>query len=127
MGHQFTKHYTRDEARELLPQVRQWLQRLKETRARVAEFDEQLATIMAAGNDVGGPLVNQLVRALADVRQALLEFQKREIQIKDPDRGLVDFPSIIKGKEAFLCWEQDEDDIEFWHDLDSNYEGRERL
>jgi hypothetical protein len=28
---------------------------------------------------------------------------------------------------VFLCWEQDEDDIEFWHDLDTGYAGRERL
>jgi hypothetical protein len=55
------------------------------------------------------------------------EFQRREILIKDIDRGLVDFPSIIGGKEVFLCWEKDEDDIEFWHDLDTGYAGRERL
>ena len=43
--------------------------------------------------------------------------QRREIQIKDVDGGLGDFPAIIGGKEVFLCWEQDEKDIEFWHDF----------
>jgi len=47
--------------------------------------------------------------------------------VKDLDRGLVDFPSLKGDKEVFLCWEQDEDDIQFWHDLDSGYAGRERL
>jgi hypothetical protein len=42
-------------------------------------------------------------------------------------RGLVDFPALLGGKEVFLCWESDEDDIEFWHDLESGYGGRERL
>ena len=40
---------------------------------------------------------------------------------------LIDFPAIIGGREVFLCWEQDEDDIEFWHDIDAGYAGRERL
>ncbi|HEU0039976.1 MAG TPA: DUF2203 family protein [Verrucomicrobiae bacterium] len=40
---------------------------------------------------------------------------------------MVDFPAIIGGKEVFLCWEQDEAGIEFWHDLDAGYGGRERL
>ena len=55
------------------------------------------------------------------------EKAKREIQIKDFDRGLIDFPAILAGREVFLCWEQDEEDIEFWHDLNSGYAGRERL
>jgi hypothetical protein len=71
--------------------------------------------------------VNEWVRTLADLRLALEEFRTREIVIKDLDRGLIDFPAIIGGREVFLCWEKDEDDIEFWHDLDSGYAGRERL
>ena len=51
----------------------------------------------------------------------LQEFQRREIQIKDLERGLIDFPALIGGKEVFLCWEQDEEDIEFWHELDAGY------
>jgi hypothetical protein len=71
--------------------------------------------------------VNRWVRALADFRDLLAEFQNREIVIKDLERGLVDFPAIIGGREVFLCWEKDEDDIEFWHDIDTGYAGRERL
>jgi hypothetical protein len=49
------------------------------------------------------------------------------VQIKDFDRGLVDFPHLRDGREVFLCWELDEDDIAFWHDIDGGYAGRERL
>jgi hypothetical protein len=55
------------------------------------------------------------------------QFTSRDIQLKDLDRGLLDFPAIIGNKEVFLCWEQGEDDIEFWHDLDTGYAGREHL
>ena len=61
------------------------------------------------------------------MQRLLREFESREIQLKDLERGLIDFPAIIGGREVFLCWEQDEDDIEFWHDLETGYAGRERL
>ena len=82
---------------------------------------------MQPGRDLGGPVVNAWLRTLADMKDVLMEFQRREIQVKDLDRGLLDFPAIIGGKEVFLCWEQEEEDIEFWHDLDAGYAGRERL
>ena len=127
MGHRFKKHYTRDEARTLLPEIRQWLRGLAESRRRLAEYDQRVAALLSGGNDAGGDTVNQRVRTLAELKHLLLEFATREIQIKDLDRGLIDFPAIIGGKEVFLCWEQDEEDIEFWHDLESGYAGRERL
>jgi hypothetical protein len=64
---------------------------------------------------------------MAEIRELFLEFHRREIQIKDIARGLIDFPAIVAGREVFLCWEQGEEDIEFWHDLDAGYAGRERL
>ena len=127
MAHQFQKHYTRDEARALLPQIRQWLKQLSALRQKLSDGDQRLARLMAGGNDVGGETVNRWVRVAADVKATLAEFQRREIQIKDLDRGLIDFPAILDGREVFLCWEQDEEDIEFWHDLHSGYAGRERL
>jgi hypothetical protein len=124
---QFQKHYTREEARALLPQIRQWLKRLGELRAEFAKCEATLKELMAPGRDLGGEVVNRWVRLMPEIRELLLEFQRREIQIKDLERGLIDFPAIMDGKEVFLCWEQAEDDIEFWHDLEAGYGGRERL
>jgi len=124
---QFQKHYTPEEARALLPQVRQWLERLLELRAELANFDQRLSGLTAPGLDRGGDLVSQWVRTLAGIQETLSEFFRREIRIKDLNRGLIDFPAIRAGKEVFLCWEQGEDDIQFWHDLDAGYAGRERL
>ena len=90
MAFHFKKHYTVEEARELIPQLRLWLDELNRHRQRLTQLDERL-------------------------------------QLKDLERGLIDFPAIIGGKEVFLCWEKDENDIEFWHDLETGYAGRERL
>ena len=127
MLHRFTKHYTLEEARALLPQVRQWLQALAQLRRELDRADKRIGSLMGQGHDIGGEIVNNWIRTLSDLQITLGEFQKREIQIKDVERGLIDFPAIIGGKEVFLCWEQDEEDIEFWHDLDAGYAGREHL
>lgn len=127
MEYRFEKHYTREEAQALLPQLREWLKRLNELRRDMERNDKRLSSLMHPGNDLGGDLVNRWIRTLATMQELLGEFQRRDIQIKDLERGLLDFPAIIGGKEVFLCWEQDEDAVEFWHDLDTGYSGRERL
>jgi hypothetical protein len=127
MAHHFKTHYSRDEARALLPQLRAWLEDLARVRNQLLKTDLRINTLTTPGGDFGGDLVNTWVRHIADLRHALAQFESRDIQVKDIDRGLVDFPAIIGGKEVFLCWEKDEDDIEFWHDLETGYGGREKL
>jgi hypothetical protein len=127
MGHQFTKHYTREEARALLPLINAWLDQLNHLRADLEKQEKRLKGLMTAGADLGGNLVNKWVKLLAELQGVLVEFYRREIQVKDLERGLIDFPAIVAGKEVFLCWEKGEPDIEFWHDLNTGYAGREKL
>ena len=127
MAYQFSKHYTRDEARKLLGDIRRWLKEISQHRHDMEKYEGRLSGLMSPGCDLGGELVNTWIRTLVELDSLLREFQRREIQIKDLDRGLIDFPAIISSKEVFLCWEEGEEDIEFWHDLDAGYAGRERL
>lgn len=127
MAFQFRKHYNVEEARVLLPQLRQWLTELNRLRARVTQLEERIEHVLAGGNDAGGSNVTELIRSLGSMKKLLERFNAREIQIKDLERGLIDFPAVIGGREVFLCWELDEDDIEYWHELDAGYAGREKL
>jgi hypothetical protein len=127
MAWQFQRHYTEDEARALLPQVRGWLRQLGHLKEQLAQQDECLAARLAAGHDLGGDTASRWLKAVVAFKGLLEEFARREIQLKDLDRGLVDFPAFIGGREVFLCWEHGEEDIEYWHDLESGYAGRERL
>lgn len=127
MPRRFQKHYKIEEARALLPQIRLWLKEIQEHRARLQQIDSRLGQIIESGADAGGESVNLQIKLLAGLQRLLREFEGREIQIKDLERGLIDFPTIIGGQEVFFCWEQDDEDIEFWHDLDSGYAGRERI
>lgn len=127
MTYQFHKHYTVAEARELLPQIRRWLGQLSKWRGQLQDEEKTLQKVMTPGTDVGGPVVNAWLRTLTAIQELLLEFHKRDIQIKDLERGLIDFPTLRDGKEVFLCWEKSEEDIGFWHDLEAGYAGREKL
>ncbi len=127
MNYRFQKHYTREEAEALLPQIRRWLRRLNDLRCDGERSEKRIASMMQPGHDVGGDLVNRWIRTLAEMQELLGEFQRRDIQIKDLERGLLDFPALVGGREVFLCWEQDEEKVEFWHDLDTGFSGRERL
>ena len=127
MAFLFHKHYTVEEVRTLIPQLREWLIELGQLRRSLKQLDERIAQMLAGGADIGGESVHTQVRMMADLQHIIEEFEQREIQIKDAERGLVDFPAIIGGREVFLCWEKDDDDIEFWHDLNDGYAGRERL
>lgn len=111
----------------MLPEIRQWLEEIDRLRSRLQAEEAEIERILAEGSDAGGPIVDRHVSGLSGIKDVLSRFQKREIQIKDLDRGLVDFPAFIGGKEVFLCWEKDEEDIEFWHDLTAGYDGREPI
>jgi hypothetical protein len=127
MNYQFDKHYTRDEARALLPEIRKWLKQLGTLQSELDRHEKRLSGLMTQGHDTGGATVNEWICALTDMQEILAQFHRRRVFIKDLSRGLIDFPTLIGGKEVFLCWEQDEEDIEFWHDLETGFGGRERL
>ena len=65
--------------------------------------------------------------AFLSMRSALIELREMEIVLRDLDRGLVDFPSLRDGREVYLCWEEGEDEIGFWHEPDAGYGGRQAL
>ena len=128
MAHHFKKHYTREEAQSLLPDVSKWIEQLVIKRKHAVQYDDMLLTrVEKDPSDHGGSDVESWIRALSEIKQLVHQFESREIQIKDLERGLIDFPAFVGGKEVFLCWEMSEDKIEYWHSIDSGFSSREPL
>jgi hypothetical protein len=121
------RHFTVEEATALLPTLEPMLRRLRDERDRLtdAEAHELLAT--AAPGNGGGQPGREVGEAFLAVRALLGEIQGLGIVVRDVDRGLIDFPAILEGREVYLCWELDEAGIGFWHDLESGYGGRQPL
>ena len=112
----------------MLPQLRQLFKELHASRERTRQADEKLGSSLAkSGGDLGGKLVAAMTSELVALNSEIRQLQERGVVIKDFDRGLVDFPSLRNGREVFLCWELEEDDIEFFHEIEDGYAGRERL
>ena len=55
------------------------------------------------------------------------ELESRGCVLKGIEHGLVDFPSLRDGKEVYLCWKNPEQQIEYWHDIQSGFTGRQRI
>lgn len=49
------------------------------------------------------------------------------VELKDPFNGLVDFPTLVEDREAYLCWKLGEDEIGFWHETNAGFQGRQSL
>ncbi|SVC53087.1 uncharacterized protein METZ01_LOCUS305941 [marine metagenome] len=111
----------------MMPKIKEWLERINQLRHEYAEISMRVDSMMNTQSDIGGNSVNQSIKLLSDIQGILREFKKHEIQVKDTERGLIDFPSRRGTREVFLCWEKDEDDIAHWHELDTGYDCREPL
>ena len=125
---QFERYFTLEEARAELPRLREELPKLQEAVQGLWEAQAAVAGAVehAPGNG-GSRSSSQLFAHQAVVVELLEAIQARGIQVKDPTRGLVDFPAWRDGEEVLLCWLLGEPDIEYWHDLERGFAGRQAL
>ena len=121
------RHFTRAEANALLPQLKALLNQLREAKDELTDAEAHEALSGAAPGNGGGEEGRQVGVAFLEVRRLLETIEQSGIVLRDIDRGLVDFPAVIDGSEVYLCWELDEDDVAYWHDMDAGYGGREPL
>lgn len=121
------RHFTREEANSLLPQLTALLAQLREARDELTDVEAHEALADAAPANGGGEEGRQVGLAFLEVRRLLETVEQAGIVLRDIDRGLVDFPALIDGREVYLCWELGEDAVGYWHDLEGGYGGREPL
>jgi hypothetical protein len=121
------RHFTREEASALLPRIKEMLRELRSSKDQLTDTEAHEALSEAAPGNGGGDEGKQVGVAFLEVRRLLGAIEESGIVLRDIDRGLVDFPAVIDGREVYLCWELGEDDVAYWHDLDSGYRGREPL
>ena len=121
------RHFTRAEANALLPRLSDLLARLRETKDELTDQEAHEALSEAAPANGGGGEGKRVGVAFLEVRRLLETIEQSGIVLRDIDRGLVDFPSLLEDREVYLCWELGEDEVAYWHDLDGGYGGREPL
>ena len=119
-----SRHYSLEEASALLPQVVELLERMRSARDRLGDAEARAALAAAGGSNGGGEPGRTVSEGFLELRDAMIWLRDREIVLRDLDRGLVDFPALRDGAEVYLCWQEGEDEIAFWHDPEAGFAGR---
>ena len=127
-------YFTREEAEALLPQISVVLRKIQEGRKSFLQTEEELDALrlQAAGNghhlhERILKLQRQLFLHTQTLRKLAEELSSFGCELKDPDRGLIDFLSLRDGREIYLCWYLGEERINYWHYLHTGFAGRQPL
>ncbi|MBI2913377.1 MAG: DUF2203 domain-containing protein [Chloroflexi bacterium] len=128
------RRFSLDEAERLLPRLSGLLLRLQELKREHDQLQEQAREIegkMASDGHLLEAGLNQarqaMVRAAAEVSALIEEVQALGCELKDIDQGLVDFRTVVDGREVYLCWKLGEPAIAWWHELQTGFAGRQPL
>ena len=117
--------FTRAEADAELADLRELLPRLREARRALIGASERITEALAA--DGGGVAGSDWFRAQQTLKADLEDLARRGIVLRDPESGLVDFPSELDGRRVLLCWRLGEDDVAWYHDEHGGFRGRKPL
>ncbi|MBV9765160.1 MAG: DUF2203 domain-containing protein [Acidobacteriaceae bacterium] len=121
------------EAEELLPEIERLLRSLIHTKQEYEEVDAELTSISQRIALIGGmvpprervlELRSRKDAAARTLKSTVEKIQEAGCQLKDVETGLIDFPTLYRGKEVYLCWKLGESGIGFWHHVEDGFRGR---
>jgi hypothetical protein len=124
------KIFTVQEANALLPEVRVIAGKIQRAHRELSRYREEAKKAAEAAEQGGGGMAAGIAYAavVTQLTTQLAELEALGVQLKDFERGLVDFPSQRDGRVVLLCWQLGEgDEVEWWHDVDAGFAGRTPL
>jgi hypothetical protein len=129
------KFFTLEEANRTLPLVRMIVSDIVTQYHAVNDLHQRLASLTSkrhkrAEDDPYAQEVAQSESELeaeeAKLEEYAEELRKLGVELKGQD-GLCDFPSLLDGREIYLCWRLGEPEIQYWHDLHAGFAGRQPI
>ena len=130
------RYFTLAEARAALPQVGRSIRDAVQAKSRYSEAEKTLQDLAQRILMMGGLAVDTVAaeawKSQYDVNAQTLKtcmdgIEEMGVLVKDLDIGLVDFPTLLKGEEVYLCWRMDEGDIDHWHGIHEGFSGRKAI
>lgn len=124
--------FTVDHANRTLPYVRKIVEDVVREHRRWQEAIVELDLLTSVAHaDLPDPravaLEKKIQRIAREIDAFQAELESIGIQLKDRRIGLIDFPSELDGRPMLLCWQLGEPSVQFWHELDSGFAGRQPL
>lgn len=126
-AHSHERHYTVEQANAALPWVGERLERIRDAVATLEQPEQEAAFERLENTHGGGYPGRPGAAAVLALLGATTQLEALDIVLRDPRRGLVDFPAIRDGAEVYLCWQLDEQRVEWWHEPDAGFAGRRPL
>jgi hypothetical protein len=127
------RYFTLAEARAALPVVGRSIREAVQAKAHYMEAEKAIQDLVQRILMMGGINVDtaraEAWKAQYDsnaqtLKNAMERIEDLGVLVKDLDIGLVDFPTLFRGEEVYLCWRMDEDDIDHWHGVNEGFNGR---
>jgi hypothetical protein len=120
--------FTLAEAQALLPTLRTLLAEVGEAWNHVRELNPEVQKARDAAPYDGFTKAGvEYVEAVSHLILLIHQIKDMGVLLKDADKGLCDFPYMRQGRVVYLCWQLGEERIEFWHDIETGFAGREPL
>jgi len=128
-----SRRFTLEAAESLLPEVEKGMREAIALKAAFEQAQSELQAVTQRVIMLGGVLVDRdAVREsklrrdqyAANLKTIVHDIQELGCVIKDLDIGLVDFPTLFRGEEVYLCWKLGEPNIKFWHGMQEGFAGR---
>ncbi len=128
-------YFTLEEATALLPTLRPILEQIIMLRARLEHTEHDLVSLHWKARTNGhanhegsfGDGQSARTELMAEINAELVKIHDLGVELKDPELGLIDFPSLRGDKVVFLCWRLSEATIGYWHDTDTGFASRQPL
>jgi hypothetical protein len=132
------KYFTIDEANHALPLVRAIVSdivtkygEVTERKARLEQIRKSRQSGSRGPHDLYGEelvqVEEELDKEITRLQEFIEELEDLGVELKDISRGLIDFRSMMDGREVYLCWMLGEDEVAHWHELDAGFAGRQSL
>ncbi len=106
------------------PLVKELLEMRQELLARQPEVWPVVQKALGNG---GSQAASQAVLEFSRIEALIEKIQAAGAELKDINTGLLDFRALREGREVYLCWQYGEENVQFWHDLDAGFAGRQPL
>lgn len=122
------QYFTLQEANEALNIIRPLMDEVQVIRQKILENQPEAwpAIEKSAGNG-GNRALSNLVQDFEKLDALVHQIQDTGAQIKDINTGLLDFSALKNGREVYLCWQHGEDDIQYWHEIEAGFAGRQPI
>ncbi len=121
-------YFTVEEANAALEVIRPLIQEILEIRDRVLKLKPEIwpAIERSAGNG-GNAKLSQMASEFERLDRLVHQVLETGVQVKDINSGLVDFPAWRQDHEVYLCWKYGEEHIEYWHEIEAGFAGRQPI